>query len=241
INKGVASRVEVEMGRGKRQKRHGRISEALRNYERLRHRIKKLCVLNISDNKKKHGEKGKKHGGEDNKKLVEGKSERFSSKENKKRTQQMCILYQTNTDGSIGLLFGRAIETYILLLPIKKGTCFKYQSWQKLNQAIRRGLVNLKCEEEEDQKYVTQIQQELVSDLCVWHWVFYCASNGNCQRACAPFNGMPKEQLEQQEQYGTNIFEDCGNWCTPIEFKLSNKKNMHTIRLVVEAIKANIP
>ncbi|KAF0543525.1 hypothetical protein F8M41_003896 [Gigaspora margarita] len=125
---------------------------------------------------------------------------------------------------------------------------------------------------EEGQKYVIQIQQELVSDLCVWHWVFYCAGNRNCQRACggfenctqncsnyalknnlkmhiprnvsvqhesaitrlnlsrnvrdkvilsrhadgytvkeiklkllAPFNSMPKEQLEQQEQYGTNV------------------------------------
>ncbi|KAF0543526.1 hypothetical protein F8M41_003897 [Gigaspora margarita] len=33
---------------------------------------------------KKHDEKGEEHGGEENKKLVEGKSERFSSKENKK-------------------------------------------------------------------------------------------------------------------------------------------------------------
>ncbi|CAG8683545.1 22058_t:CDS:2, partial [Racocetra persica] len=135
----------------------------------------------------------------------------------------------------------------------------------------------------------------------------------------APFNGMPKEQLEQQEQYGTNIcpwtilhrlvidelkkrgfvfyyqqedlilpsnspeyyyqltvsdnmwleqardygsfcfgidakynlnnnrapihtlvVEDCGNWGTPIEFILSNKENMHIIRLAVEVIKANI-
>ncbi|CAG8824271.1 17650_t:CDS:2, partial [Cetraspora pellucida] len=37
------------------------------------------------------------------------------------------------------------------------------------------------------------------------------------------------------------VVEDCGNCGTPIGFALSNKENMHTIRLAVEAIKANIP
>ncbi|CAG8507221.1 8491_t:CDS:2 [Scutellospora calospora] len=347
----------------------------------------------------------------------------------------MSILHQINSDGSIGLPFGRAVENYILSLPIVKGARFKCQSQQKLNQAVQRDFVVFKCEEgaidfkgwttitgmtkstnrlddrleltEKGQSYVNQIQQSLVPDFCVWHWVFYCAGDGNCQRVCsgfenclpnypnykmknnlknsndmhkckvriitkvmlnmvrerfpiklyiesqhiptnifiqhesavtclnlsrtirdqvilsrradghtakeiklkllAPFNGASKEQLEQQEKYGTNIFkekgfvlyyqqedqsfpsnspehyyqltisdnmwleqarnygsfcfgidakydlnndrapihslvvEDCGNWGTPIGFALSNKENINTIRLAVEAIKANIP
>ncbi|CAG8765878.1 19734_t:CDS:2 [Cetraspora pellucida] len=39
----------------------------------------------------------------------------------------------------------------------------------------------------------------------------------------------------------TLVVEDGGNWGTPIGFALSNKENMYTIRLVVEAIRANIP
>ncbi|RIB10832.1 hypothetical protein C2G38_2043175 [Gigaspora rosea] len=39
----------------------------------------------------------------------------------------------------------------------------------------------------------------------------------------------------------TIVVEDSGNWGMPIGFALSNKENMHTIRLAVEAIKANIP
>ncbi|RIB12487.1 hypothetical protein C2G38_2200515 [Gigaspora rosea] len=37
------------------------------------------------------------------------------------------------------------------------------------------------------------------------------------------------------------VVENCGNWGIHIGFALSNKENMHTIRLAVEAIKANIP
>ncbi|CAG8487533.1 19048_t:CDS:2 [Gigaspora rosea] len=235
----------------------------------------------------------------------------------------MSILYQINADGSIGLPFGCAIETYILSLPIVKGAGFKCQSQQKLNQAIQKILLfsNMKKLEltENGQSYVNQIQQGLVSDLCVWYWVFYCAGDKNCQRACGgfgecvlncpnyqmknnlkygndmhkckvciitkvmlsmvkerfpiklyiedgctvkeiklklltPFNGILREQLEQQEKYRINydlnnnrapvhtiVVEDGGNWGTPIGFALSNKENMHIIRLAVEAIKVNIP
>ncbi|KAF0512380.1 gephyrin: PROVISIONAL [Gigaspora margarita] len=37
------------------------------------------------------------------------------------------------------------------------------------------------------------------------------------------------------------VVEDCRNWSTPIGFASSNKKNIYTIRLAVEAIKANTP
>ncbi|CAG8779582.1 14704_t:CDS:2, partial [Racocetra fulgida] len=55
-----------------------------------------------------------------------GESKRFSSEENKKHGEE---------------------ETYILSLPIVKRMHFKYQSRQKLNQAIRRDLVDLKHKE----------------------------------------------------------------------------------------------
>ncbi|CAG8753815.1 15467_t:CDS:1, partial [Gigaspora rosea] len=127
----------------------------------------------------------------------------------------MSTLHQINADGSIGLPFGRPVETYILSLPIVKVQRFKCQSRQKLNQAIQKNLVAFKREEgavnfkgwmmntgmtkstnrlddkleltENGQSYVNQIQQGLVSDLCVWHWVFYCAGDGNCQRAYGGF------------------------------------------------------
>ncbi|CAG8579519.1 2465_t:CDS:2 [Gigaspora rosea] len=49
----------------------------------------------------------------------------------------------------------------------------------------------------------------------------------NLNNNCAPIN--------------TLVVEDEENWGMPIGFALSNKENMHTIRLAVEAIRANIP
>jgi len=127
----------------------------------------------------------------------------------------MCTLHQINSDGSIGLPFGRAVETYVLSLPIVKGARFKCQSRQKMNQAIQKNFVILKREEgaidfkgwatvngmtkstnrlddtleltEKGRMQVAQIRQGLAPDFCIWYWVFYCAGDGNCQRDCGGF------------------------------------------------------
>ncbi|CAG8786094.1 3087_t:CDS:2, partial [Gigaspora rosea] len=126
----------------------------------------------------------------------------------------ITLLHQINTNGSIDLPFGRAVETYILSLPIVKGSHFKCQSRQKVNQAIQKNFIMLKREEgaidfkgwtsngmtkstnrlddvleltEKEKQYIIQIQQGLAPDFCIWYWVFYCAGDGNCQRDCGGF------------------------------------------------------
>ncbi|CAG8697434.1 288_t:CDS:2, partial [Gigaspora rosea] len=323
------------------------------------------------DNKKKRREKGKKRGGEESKKLVKGESERFSTYLlSKIKAQSWTNVYVISN--KYGWKYWIAIwaccrDIYFITTNCKRDT-LQMSKPEKLNQAIRRGLVNLKYEEgaidfkgwttitgmtkstnrlddileltEEGQKYVTQIQQGLVSDLCIWHWVMLsmvaerfsvqlyiegqhiptnvsvqhemaitrlnlsknvrnqvilsrradgCTAKEIKLKLLAPFNernnryihddvedltfpsNSPEHYyqltvsdnmwLEQARDYGLFCFginakydlnnnqapihslvvENCENWGTPIGFALSNKENMHTIRLAVEAIKANIP
>ncbi|KAF0544567.1 gephyrin: PROVISIONAL [Gigaspora margarita] len=176
----------------------------------------------------------------------------------------MSTLHQINADGSISLSFGCAVKTYILSLPIVKGACFKCQSWQKLNQAIQKNLVAFKCEEGaidfkgwmmntgmtkstnclddrfeltgNGQSYVNQIQQGLISDLCVWHWVFYCAGDKNCQRACGGFRECVLNCLNYQIKNNLKNGNDMHKCkvCIITKIMLSMVKERFLIKLYTE-------
>ncbi|CAG8579230.1 10037_t:CDS:2 [Scutellospora calospora] len=161
----------------------------------------------------------------------------------------MSMLHQINSDGSIGLPFGRAVENYILSLLIVKGARFKCQSRQKLNQAVQRDFVVFKREEgaidfkgwttitgmtksmnclddrleltEKGQSYVNQIQQGLVPDFCVWHWVFYCAGDGNCQRVCGRFE---------------NCLPNCPNYKMKNNLKNGNDMHKCKVRIITKVM-----
>ncbi|CAG8766783.1 13402_t:CDS:2, partial [Gigaspora rosea] len=165
------------------------------------------------------------------------------SYDNKDNTRiNMTSLHQINTNGSIGLPFGRAIETYILSLPIVKGSRFKCQSRQKVNQAIQKNFITLKREEgaidfkgwttsnrmtistnhlddvleltEKGKQYIIQIQQGLAPDFCIWYWVFYCTGDGNCQRDCGGFG---------------SCLPNCSNY--RMNNNLKNRNDMHKCKV----------
>jgi hypothetical protein len=124
------------------------------------------------------------------------------------------VPHRVNNDGSVNLRFGRDVDTYVQNLNVmREGARFKRKSRERLNEAHKRdGLVTVhRCEGSVDHKMwgtadgktkstnrlddiirltpkgrdrVAEIMRGTATNVCVWHWVWFCAGQGNCQRAC---------------------------------------------------------
>ncbi|CAG8816079.1 3255_t:CDS:2, partial [Gigaspora rosea] len=72
---------------------------------------------------------------------------------------------------SIGLLFGRAIETYVLLLTIVKDAYLNAKANKSMTK-LSNCLDDILELTDKGRRQATQIQQGLASDFCVWYWRF---------------------------------------------------------------------
>ncbi|CAG8839480.1 1888_t:CDS:2, partial [Gigaspora margarita] len=112
----------------------------------------------------------------------------------------------------IRLPFGRAVEQYLYSLPISHGTRYKVQSRKRVNDTIKLGFITVKRMKSsvdylcwktkkeqnkstnrlDDSLRLTKSRKHLVQqihagekiDFQVWHWVWFCSGEGDCQRNC---------------------------------------------------------
>ncbi|KAF0541198.1 gephyrin: PROVISIONAL [Gigaspora margarita] len=161
--------------------------------------------------------------------------------------------HHINTDGSINLPLGRALETYINSLPLLVNCKLKKQSRLYVNENIKAGLITLKCVEgaidyivwktvqgqkkstnriddiieltNKGRERVAKIKQNIAQDLTVWRWVLFYDGNIGCERACGGLGECKQE---------------CSNF--GLKNNLKNDFDMHkcAVRVITKVMLSNV-
>ncbi|CAG8652532.1 25642_t:CDS:2 [Gigaspora rosea] len=174
--------------------------------------------------------------------------------------------HRINANGSINLLFGRAVEIYINSLPLLSKCKLKKQSRLNVNESIKAGFITLKRIEgaidyltwktalgqkkstnridhiieltDKGRERVSRFKQNTAQDLTVWRWVFFYDGTIGCERAC----GGLGECKQKFPNFGlknnlTNDFDM--HKCGVIvitKVMLSNVKNPLPVQLIIKGV-----